>query len=756
MLTPLETTRMQQAPLPDNETQRLALLHALDLLDSPTEPVFDTLTRLAARTLGVPTALVSLMDANRQWFKSRVGMDATGTPRSEAFCAHAILQEAPLVISDARLDPRFCDNPLVTGPLAVRAYAGVPLRSAEGLALGTLCVLDRVPRQFTDDELASLADLAELARQELLRREASLRARDLAEADGRLLAQRGALVQQLFDHAAVGIAMVGLDGAWLRINQRMCDILGRPACALAGQTFQDVTHPDDLDADLQQMQALLEGRADQYAMEKRYLRPDGSVVWGQLTVGIVREGGQPSWFVATVDDITPRKATEAALAALRAVLEQRVLDRTEQVRVRSEQLEAIIDNTLDAFVAIDARGCVTHWNRQAAQIFGWSRAEATGQPLAELIIPPELRDAHTAGMAHMARTGEAPVMGKRMELPALRKDGSTLPCEVTINTFPQVGGHPLYFAFLHDISARRAAQEAALAGERRVRLITDNLPVLVAYIDRDERYGFCNATYRGWLGVDPATAVGQHVADVLGEQGYALRRPLIERALAGERAEADIEVQHGGEVRQLHLRYFPDAAPDGRVQGLYALATDVTETRQAHRQLIQLARTDVLTGLPNRRAFEEAFEQAMARHRRTGRPIALAFLDIDRFKSINDTHGHGIGDEVLQTFALRLTSCVRVTDTVSRLAGDEFVIILEGLNHAHEADIVARKILAAIDCPFELSAGLTLPVQTSIGIAYQARGQQGAQALLEAADRALYAAKAAGRNTHCVISTDAA
>jgi diguanylate cyclase (GGDEF)-like protein/PAS domain S-box-containing protein len=747
---------MQQAPLPDNEPQRLALLYALDLLDSPNEPVFDTLTRLAARTLRVPTALVSLLDTNRQWFKSRAGLDAAETPRSQAFCAHTILKDEPLVVHDARLDPRFRDNPLVTGPLAVRAYAGVPLRSVEGLALGTLCVLDQSPREFTADELATLADLADLARQELLRREASLQARTLAQADGRLLAQRGALVQTLFEHAAVGMAMVGLDGSWLRVNQRICDILGRPAAALIGHTFQAVTHPDDLNADLTQMQALLQGERDQYAMEKRYLRPDGTVVWGQLTVGIVREHGVPAWFVATVDDISSRKATEHALAMLRDDLERRVLDRTEQLRVRSEQLEAILENALDAFVAIDGDGLVIHWNRQAEQTFGWSRAEATGQPLAQLIIPPTMREAHVAGMAHMARTGEAPVIGQRMELPAMRRDGLTLPCEVTINTLPQTGGKPVFFAFLHDISARRSAQDALLASERRVRVITDNLPVLVAYVDREQRYGFCNATYRTWLGVDPAAAVGQHVAAVLGEQGYSLRRPLIERALAGEQAEADIEVPQGDDVRHLHLRYFPDTAPDGQVQGLYALATDVTETRLAHRQLIQLARTDALTGLPNRRAFEEAFDQAMARHRRTGRPIALAFMDIDRFKLINDTHGHGIGDEVLQTFALRLTSCVRMTDTVARLAGDEFVIILEGLNHAHEADIVARKILAAIDHPFELSAGLTLPVQTSIGIAYQARGQHGAQALLEAADRALYAAKAAGRNTHCVISTDAA
>ena len=129
---------MQVAPLPPDETERLRVLHRLAILDTAPEEAFDRITRVLAHMLCVPIALVSLIDEHRQWFKSRVGLEACETPRGIAFCAHALLESDMLVVEDARNDPRFFDNPLVTGPLSIVFYAGVPLRSAEGHAIGTL------------------------------------------------------------------------------------------------------------------------------------------------------------------------------------------------------------------------------------------------------------------------------------------------------------------------------------------------------------------------------------------------------------------------------------------------------------------------------------------------------------------------------------------------------------------------------------------------------------------------------------------
>lgn len=153
------TTSMQVAPLPPDETERLRVLHRLAILDTAPEDAFDRITRVLAHMLGVPIALVSLIDEHRQWFKSRVGREACETPRGIAFCSHALLESDMLVVEAARTDPRFCDNPLVNGPLLVVFYAGVPLRSGEGHAIGTLCAIDTFPRVLSTAALAPSAIL---------------------------------------------------------------------------------------------------------------------------------------------------------------------------------------------------------------------------------------------------------------------------------------------------------------------------------------------------------------------------------------------------------------------------------------------------------------------------------------------------------------------------------------------------------------------------------------------------------------------
>jgi excisionase family DNA binding protein len=156
--------------LPEGEAARLAALDATGLLDSAAEAVFDRLTWLAAQVTDSPMALLTLVDERRQWFKSRVGLVLEETPRELAFCSHAILCDEPMLVFDARHDPRFQDNPLVTEAPHIRFYAGVPLVDAQGYRLGTLCVLDREPRRLRDRELRALCELAEIAMEEIRRR----------------------------------------------------------------------------------------------------------------------------------------------------------------------------------------------------------------------------------------------------------------------------------------------------------------------------------------------------------------------------------------------------------------------------------------------------------------------------------------------------------------------------------------------------------------------------------------------------------
>lgn len=301
-----------------------------------------------------------------------------------------------------------------------------------------------------------------------------------------------------------------------------------------------------------------------------------------------------------------------------------------------------------------------------------------------------------------------------------------------------------YYVMTFDITERKQAEMRSADSERRLRGLTDNVPALLTELDLEERVVFCNGRYRAWLGIEPASLMNRHIRETLGEAHYEVRKPLLARAFAGEVVSFEQTAQLLIGERTLQTTYLPHRAGDGAVVGLYVLSHDVTDLKQKQRQLDVLAREDALTGLPNRRSFEEHAREAMARSRRSGKPICLLFLDIDYFKSINDSLGHAAGDAVLREFGRRLKESVRETDMAARYAGDEFVILLEGVDGIAEAGIVAEKVLAAMRPAFHLSSR-SLQATASIGVAI-AEEDEDLSSLFMRADAALYAAKKEGKN----------
>lgn len=296
-------------------------------------------------------------------------------------------------------------------------------------------------------------------------------------------------------------------------------------------------------------------------------------------------------------------------------------------------------------------------------------------------------------------------------------------------------------------SATRTAEALARAegSEERLRRITDNIPLMVGYIDLDRRYRFNSRYYESWFGRPLAEITGHTVAEVLGPEVYARVGPNLERAFAGERVDYDVEIPGPDGPRHVRGSYIPDRNPDGSVVGVFTSSGDVTRIRETERELERLAQFDALTGLANRHRFNDGIAGALQRSQRANTPVALLFLDIDGFKTINDTLGHAAGDDVLLEFAHRLLQAVRSTDLVARLAGDEFVIVLEGVHGREEARFIARKIIASMRREFR--AGDTMVrVTTSIGIALGKGGETTSEALLKRADSALYAAKREGRD----------
>jgi PAS domain S-box-containing protein len=248
------------------------------------------------------------------------------------------------------------------------------------------------------------------------------------------------LYRTAFEDAPTGIAILDLDGRFLRVNEALCRILGRGEQDLMSQTWRDVTHPEDRGVQEAYERDALAGGDRIFSWEKRYLRPDGSEVATLTSRSLVRdEEGVSLYFITQVIDISERKQAEEAL------------------RAREEETRRILETAQDAFISMDATGQITDWNRQAEITFGWSRDDAVGRTLADTIIPPRFREAHWAGLRTFLETGEGPVLNQRLELVGLRRDGTEFPVELTIWPLP-AGEEVRFNALVHDISERTEAQ----------------------------------------------------------------------------------------------------------------------------------------------------------------------------------------------------------------------------------------------------------------------------------------------------------
>lgn len=290
----------------------------------------------------------------------------------------------------------------------------------------------------------------------------------------------------------------------------------------------------------------------------------------------------------------------------------------------------------------------------------------------------------------------------------------------------------------------REARDDMSRAAKRARMIADSLPALVAYIDAEERYVFHNSYYRNVPGVDVERMIGRTMREALGDDIYWPISDSVKQALGGSHVIFERAMKVGSLERHLKYDYTPDVDESGAVVGFYTMVIDITETKEVEARLSALARVDSLTGLPNRNHLYERLDEALARSRRGGFPTACLYLDIDHFKSINDTLGHAGGDEVLRQFGQRLRECVRETDLVARLAGDEFVVVVEGLDQPAAARAVAEKVICAMLPPFVIE-GTERSVSTSVGVAVSNGVEEDVDAVLKKADAALYLAKKAGR-----------
>jgi len=281
------------------QPSRLSILRQYEVLDSAPEKAMDDLTAMAAEICETPIAAISIVDASRVWFKAKFGLDATEIPCEASFCAKVLSHPDLLIIPDTTQDARFSEHPLVIGEMGLRFYAGAPLLSPENAALGKLCVIDRVPRTLTQSQQRALRVLARqvTTHLELGRQVAALR-----------MSQD--CFSRAFENAAIGMALVSLDGHWLKVNETLCDLLGYSEQELCSKTVGEITHPDDVGTNLRNARRLLEGERNFYKTEKRYLHKSGRVIWTLLSVSVVRDKkNRCQYFVSQIEDISELKET---------------------------------------------------------------------------------------------------------------------------------------------------------------------------------------------------------------------------------------------------------------------------------------------------------------------------------------------------------------------------------------------------------------------------------------------------------------
>lgn len=419
------------------------------------------------------------------------------------------------------------------------------------------------------------------------------------------LSQKQKKFKETFDNAAIGLAYLSLDGRWTRVNLAMCEILGYSASELLEMNFREVTHPDDLPEDLDQLRLLFEGAQSRYALEKRYIRKNGQVIWSKLNVALVRhDTGEPDFLVTVVENIDDRKRAENELALAK---------RRDDIVFEAARL-----GVFDFFGEGDPRNYWSNWVRKH---FGIDQYSPLDYARFVKLIHPE-------------------------DWPALEKTLS------------------------HCMAVP------------------------------DSRY---HVEYR-----------------VIGEQDHQLRW-----------------IEASGQS------FFDDKEKAIRLCGT---TFDITDRKTAEAQALRAELHDPLTGLPNRILLFEYSAHIFDNAARHGHAGAVLFIDLDRFKQVNDLLGHGVGDQLLIKVVERIRSCLRSGDLVFRLAGDEFVVLLPEIGRESESAQIAERLVTAIAVPYPLDHA-EVRISASIGIALFPSDGKDIQQLVQAGDSAMYLAKQSGKNT---------
>jgi PAS domain S-box-containing protein len=552
---------MQTPEIPANESDRLVALDRYHILDTLPEQVYDDLTQLAADICGTPIALISLVDKDRQWFKSRVGLEATETPRDISFCGHAVAAKATLNIPDARQDPRFADNPLVASDPNIRFYAGVPLITHDNFALGTLCAIDTQTRNLTDTQIRQLETLSRLVINQLeLRLNRSSTESQLDEVLS--------LKQAILDNANFAIIATDLEGTIQSFNVAAERMLGYDESEMVGKTSPAIFHEfneivsqakhlsQELNTDIPVGFGVFTAKAklgQVYEREWTYIRKDGSKFPVMLTITAIRtESGEVTGYMGIAKDITAEKQAEKQVKDITSALDQTTI-----------------------VVITDTQGTITFVNDKFCEISKYSREELIGQNH-RLINSGYHPRAFFVEMWRTIASGQT----WRDEIKNRAKDGSIYWVDTTIVPFLHEDGKPYqYLAIRKDITARKAAdielQKLSLIASK-----TDNVAIVTNAHGEIE---WVNDSFHKLTGYTLAEVIGKKPGDIL--QGAKTLQETVD-SIRGALAKHEpfsgeiLNYSKDGRTYWLSLNINPVFDDDGKLLQFVAIESEITTRKE--------------------------------------------------------------------------------------------------------------------------------------------------------------------------------
>jgi diguanylate cyclase (GGDEF)-like protein/PAS domain S-box-containing protein len=399
----------------------------------------------------------------------------------------------------------------------------------------------------------------------------------------------------------------------------------------------------------------------------------------------------------------------------------------------------ILEHVAGVLYLMDAEANIRDVNGQACRVLGYERAELLGMKVFD--IAPDFSPASwPEHWQHMLLSRERTLKSRHRT-----RQGRFFPVEIKLSLFEFEGRH-YSLALVQDITDRQRHLEELRRREQEFRALAENSPDTISRYDRECRRIYANPALARLAGTTADTLLGKQPSDhTPTANAHAYEKAILDAVASGESQEFELTwPAHDGRMITSQVRLMPEFGPDSEVLSVLAIGRDITAIRESEQRLHEMTFHDILTGLPNRALFNDRLGKALSEAMRRAKVLGLLVLDLDRFKEINDTHGHGVGDRLLHESAQRLRNVVRDFDTVARLGGDEFAIVLPDVREAADLGGVSRKVLDTLARPFHID-GQELFISASIGIAVFPSDGSTTADLLQFADAALYHAKDRGR-----------